>query len=135
MSQKQTTILQFGLGKFIRSFADLFVTESEHAGQEIGAVTAVQSTAGTRAEQLRLQNNSYHVQVRGVADGAAVDEVREVDSIHRAIVAHEEWPEVLDVGTSSDLRVILSNTTEVGYHLSPEDHPGSLAPVSFPTKN
>lgn len=134
MSQKQTTILQFGLGKFIRSFADLFITESEHAGQEIGAVTAVQSTAGTRAEQLRHQNYGYHVLVRGVLDGGAVDEVREVHSIHRAIVAHDSWQEVLEIGISPDLRVILSNTTEVGYRLNPADNPGTRAPVSFPAR-
>lgn len=38
------TVLQFGSGKFLRAFADLFVHHANQQGQNIGKIVIVQST-------------------------------------------------------------------------------------------
>lgn len=126
------TVLQFGGGKFLRSFADFFIHEANAAGQAVGQVVVVQSTDSPRAQWLNAQQGKYQVLVRGLIDGGQVDEVREVASISRALVAGQQWPEVLAVATSADLRWIVSNVTEAGYGLEEGDVIES--PRSFPAK-
>ena len=46
------TVLQFGSGKFLRAFADLFVHHANQQGQNIGKIVIVQSTGGERANEL-----------------------------------------------------------------------------------
>jgi len=55
MNGQKETILQFGAGKFLRAFFDLFVQEAAEAGEDPGKVVVVQSTPGSRVEKL---NNS-----------------------------------------------------------------------------
>lgn len=38
------TILQFGSGRFLRAFADLFIHHANAQGQDVGRVVIVQST-------------------------------------------------------------------------------------------
>ena len=128
------TVLQFGGGNFLRAFADLFIHEANRTGQGVGRVVVVQSTQSNRAELINAQKGRYHVLIRGLLDGEEVDRVQEVRSIGRALVAQSEWDAVLDIGRSPDLRMVISNTTEAGYALDPEDRPGCGAPRSFPAK-
>src|SRR5438132_7500083 len=106
------TVLQFGTGKFLRAFADLFIHQANQAGQAVGRVVVVQSTGDSRANLISRQNGRYHVLIRGLADGAIVDRVEEAESISRALVAASQWVEVLEVARSGQLRFILSNTAE-----------------------
>ncbi len=134
MSDLPETILQFGTGRFLRAFADLMIHHGNEAGQKIGRVVLVQSTGAARADGLNQQSGRYHVIVRGFADGMIVDRVEECASISRALHAPTQWGEVLRVATSPDLQTILSNTTEAGYTLDPEDSPTDDVPRSFPAK-
>ena len=126
------TVLQFGGGKFLRSFADFFIHEANAAGQDVGQVVVVQSTAGPRAGWFNERQGKYQVMVRGLVDGAKVDEVREIASVSRALVAAEQWPQVIEVATSADLRWIISNVTEAGYAFQEGEVIGS--PQSFPAR-
>ena len=126
------TILQFGGGKFLRSFTDFFVHEANQNGQNVGQVVVVQSTDSPRAQWLNARQGQYQVLVRGLVAGGQVDEVREIASISRALVASQQWSEVLEVATSADLRWIVSNVTEAGYGLVTGDVIG--APQSFSAK-
>ncbi len=128
------TILQFGAGKFLRAFADLFVHQANHQGQEVGHIVVVQSTGDDRANLLNDQKGRYHVLIRGLENGAIVDRVEECASISRAVVATRQWPEILELARSPHLRLILSNTTEVGYNLDETDGPETAPPRSFPAK-
>jgi tagaturonate reductase len=134
MSTLPETILQFGSGRFLRAFADLIVHQANQEGQQVGKVVVVQSTGGDRADSLSRQGGRYHVVVRGLVKGAAVERVEPCESISRALVASSQWDEVLAVARSPQLRVILSNTTEVGYELDPADKAGNVPPRSFPAK-
>ena len=131
----EETVLQFGTGKFLRSFADLFIHEANAAGREIGRVVAVQSTASDRGSWLNQQRGTYHVLIRGTVGGVEIDDIAAVASISRALVAKFEWDRALEVARSSHLRAIVSNVTEIGYR---DDADGDALldspPGSFPAK-
>ena len=133
MSALPETILQFGSGRFLRAFADLFVSQANAQGQGIGKIVVVQSTGDGRAGGLNAQGGKYHVVVRGFENGAVVDRVEVCDSISRALHAGTQWAEVLKVARSPALHTILSNTTEAGYKLD-DDLPADAVPKSFPAK-
>src|SRR5688572_2112265 len=124
------TILQFGSGRFLRAFADLFVHHANEQGQDVGRIVVVQSTGDGRAGGLNAQGGRYHVVVRGLENGRVVDRVEECASISRALHAGSQWDEVLNVATSSQLHTILSNTTEAGYAHDPADAPTDAVPRS-----
>jgi tagaturonate reductase len=134
MNNLPETVLQFGSGKFLRAFADLFIDEANQRGQAVGRVVVVQSTGDNRAGALNRQAGRYHVLVRGLADGVTVDRVQEVASVSRALVAVNQWNEVLAVARSPHLRYLISNTAEVGYTLDPADSATARPPHSFPAK-
>src|SRR5258708_6736365 len=75
MSQLPETVLQFGTGKFLRSFADLFIHQANKENQMVGHVVAVQSTGDQRANLINSQAGRYHVLVRGQAEGDVIDRV------------------------------------------------------------
>src|SRR5262245_12926658 len=134
MSQLPETILQFGSGKFLRGFADLFIHQANQEGQAVGRVVVVQTTGDSRADQLNRQGGRYHVIVRGLEGGRVVDRVEESASISRSLVASRQWADVLAVARSPALRFILSNTAEEGYQLDQADTPAAAPPASFPGK-
>jgi len=129
------TILQFGTGRFLRAFADLFVHElsaSNKAG--IGSVVVLQSTGTQRAAAFNAQRGRFHVAIRGLREGRRMDETVEVQSVGRALAAATDWEQALAVARSEELRLVVSNTTEAGYGLDPADSPGDHPPRSFPAK-
>ena len=128
------TVLQFGSGRFLRGFADLFISHANAGGQAVGRVVVVQSTGDARAAGLNQGAGRYHVVVRGYEDGEVVDRVEVCDSVSRALHAPTEWPAVLELARSPALRTVLSNTTEAGYVLDPADGPTDSPPRSFPAK-
>ncbi|HID75546.1 MAG TPA: altronate dehydrogenase [Planctomycetaceae bacterium] len=128
------TVLQFGTGKFLRAFADLFIHELNEGRAAAGRVVAVQSTGTERAEQLNRQGGRYRVAIRGREAGRLVDRVVEVQSISRALAASKEWPEVLEVARLDSLELVISNATEAGYAVDSIDRPADAPPRSFPGK-
>ena len=81
MSALPETILQFGSGRFLRAFADLFVHQGNEQGQNVGKIVVVQSTGDGRADALTRQGGRYHVAVRGLENGRVVDRVEECASV------------------------------------------------------
>ncbi len=134
MNELPETILQFGAGNFLRSFADLFIHQANQDGQAVGRIVVVQSTGRERAEAINAQSGRYHVVIRGFAEGQVVERVEEAGAISRALFAGDQWDAILEVARSPQLRWILSNTTEAGYDLDPGDGPDADPPPSFPAK-
>src|SRR4051794_11484085 len=97
------TILQFGSGRFLRAFADLFIHQANEKGQDVGRVVIVQSAGGDRAAGLTRQGGRYHVIVRGLEKGAVVDRTETSASISRALIASRQWHEVLAAARSPDV--------------------------------
>src|SRR5947209_17950078 len=87
MGELPETILQFGSGKFLRGFADLFIHQANEEGQRVGRVVVVQQTGDERAQLMNRQQGRYHVLVRGLSGGATVERREESRSIMRALVA------------------------------------------------
>jgi tagaturonate reductase len=128
------TILQFGTGKFLRAFADLFVHELAQSGKTLGRVVALQSTGSDRARAFNEQGGRFHVAIRGLDQARRVDRTVEVRSVSRALTAASDWEKVLDVARSPSLCTIISNTTEAGYELDASDRLGDAPPRSFPAR-
>jgi tagaturonate reductase len=134
MTPLSETVLQFGSGRFLRAFADLFIHHANAEGQAVGRIVVVQSTGDDRAAALARQGGRFHVLVRGIENDAVVDRVERVESVSRSLAASTQWADVLAVARSPDLQVVLSNTTEAGYDLHSDDKPGDAPPRSFPAK-
>lgn len=128
------TVLQFGSGRFLRGFADLFIHHANQTERDVGGIVVVQSTVNSRGDWLNAQNGRYNVLVQGIENWRNVDRVEESASIQRALVAQTDWEEVMKVAASSDIKVILSNTTEAGFALDASDTLQSSPPQAFPAK-
>lgn len=131
-------ILQFGTGRFLRAFADCFIDEAVAAGRYDGLIVMVASTPSGRVELLRKQNKRYSLWTRGGTEDKPIDEFRTVKAVSRVLAASEDWDKVLSVARSADLKVILSNTTEIGLSLQegdelafPKSYPGRLCALLF----
>lgn len=133
-------VLQFGGGNFLRAFTDLFLHQA-NTNQEVGRAVVVTSTESDRTRLINAQAGTYHVVVRGLSGGQQINETIRVDgAIDRALSATSQWPEIRQTARSTDLRWIVSNTTEAGLQLAPEEitawqlEGATETPVSFPAK-
>ena len=72
------------------------------------------------------------MQIKGLVDGAIVDETVEVGSIGGGVDANEQWREVETL--FCEARCMISNTGDRGYEIDPGDDPNSDPPRSFPAK-
>ena len=134
MTAPAESVLQFGSGRFLRAFADLFIHEARLWGQSIGRVVVVQSTGSERSRLFNEQKGRYHIQVRGIRDGRLIDDTIEVGSVSRALSARADWEAVLAVGRDPSTEYILSNASETGYDVPESERPDGTPPVSFPGK-
>jgi len=128
------SILQFGTGKFLRCFVDLFVDELNRPGDRADRIVIVQSTGTARADAFNSQQCQFRAAIRGLEAGQVVDRVEAVHSVSRALAATRDWPAVLELADSRDLTTIVSNVTEAGYRLEPGDRLAAVPPRSFPAK-
>jgi len=126
-------VLQFGTGVLLRGLPDYFIDKANRNGVFNGRVVVVKSTGSGPSDEFAQQDNLYTMYLKGVENGVEVNEEVICSAISRVVSAANEWPTILEVAKSTDLQLILSNTTEVGIQLVKEDifvHP----PASFPGK-
>jgi tagaturonate reductase len=96
-------------------------------------VAIVKSTSKGDLKDFEDQDGLYTICVRGLEDGRPVEENIVSSAISRVLSADKDWSVVLEIAKSTELQVIVSNTTEVGIQLvneSIELNP----PLSFPAK-
>ena len=134
MATPTESVLQFGSGRFLRAFADLFIHEARQSGQSIGRVVIVQSTGNERVRLFNEQDGRYRVRVRGIRSGRRVDESIEVESVSRALSAQDDWEAVLAVGRNPSTEIILSNASEIGYDVPESERLDGSPPDSYPGK-
>ncbi len=127
-------IVQFGTGRFLRGFVDYFVDKANRAGVFNGRILAVSSTGSGRDDALGRQDGLYTLVERGLEGGLAMERFKICASIHHALSAQDDWPEVLAAAKSPELCAIVSNTTEVGIKEDPHDTLDGDPPPSFPAK-
>lgn len=126
-------VLQFGTGVLLRGLPDYFIDKANKQGIFNGRVVVVKSTDSGDATAFDKQDGLYTICVRGIEDGKKVEENIVCSSISRVLSAKSEWNKILECAHNPQMKIIISNTTEVGIQLVQDDirrHP----PVSFPGK-
>jgi tagaturonate reductase len=125
-------VLQFGTGVLLRGLPNYFIDKANKQGVFNGRVVVVKSTSGDTAD-FDNQNSMYTVCVRGVEKGNVIEQNIINASISRVLSANNDWQTVLDCAANPEMKIVISNTTEVGITYV-EEKITTATPVSFPAK-
>jgi tagaturonate reductase len=126
-------VLQFGTGVLLRGLPDYFIDKANRQGIFNGRIVVVKSTDGGDHRSFDEQDNLYTTCIRGVKGRERTEKNIINASISRVLSSEREWAEILDCAGNPEMRVIISNTTEVGIVLS-DDAADDAPPASFPGK-
>ncbi|HEY2350030.1 MAG TPA: tagaturonate reductase [Puia sp.] len=126
-------ILQFGTGVLLRALPDYFVDKANRQGIFNGRILVIKSTNAGDPDAFDRQDGMYTLAIRGLENGVVLDQPVICSAISRILSAEHQWDEVLLAAANADLRIIISNTTEVGIQLV-EESIFQKPPVSFPAK-
>jgi tagaturonate reductase len=126
-------ILQFGTGVLLRALPDYFVDKANRQGIFNGRILVVKSTQTGGADAFNRQDGLYTLSIRGMEHGIILDHPVICSAISRVLSAGHQWTELLKAAASEHLRIVISNTTEVGIQLVKESIFQS-PPLSFPAK-
>lgn len=126
-------VLQFGTGVLLRGLPDYFIDKANRNGVFNGRVAVVKSTSKGGTKEFDEQNSLYTICVRGIENGQPVEENIISSAISRVLTADQDWDTILEIASSAELNIIVSNTTEVGIQLVKESI-AQKPPVSFPAK-
>lgn len=126
-------VLQFGTGVLLRGLPDYFIDKANRQGIFNGRVVVVKSTGNGDTSDFDTQDSLYTVGIRGIKNGANVEENIISSAISRVVSAEKDWSSVLEFAKDPALKLIISNTTEVGIQLFNESVKQN-PPSSFPAK-
>jgi len=126
-------VLQFGTGVLLRGLPDYFIDKANRQGVFNGRIVIVKSTGNGDTSDFDNQDSLYTIGVRGIEDGKNVEENIISSAISRVISAEKDWLSILEVARNPELKLIVSNTTEVGIQLLNEPVAAN-PPASFPGK-
>ncbi|HEY5465061.1 MAG TPA: tagaturonate reductase [Hanamia sp.] len=126
-------VLQFGTGILLRGLPDYFIDAANKVGIFNGRIVIVKSTSKGDTSAFDKQDGLYTLCERGIQNGNKVEEDIICSAISRVLNAHDEWSEILKCAHNEELKIIISNTTEVGIQLVKDDI-RQYPPVSFPGK-
>lgn len=126
-------VLQFGTGVLLRGLPDYFVDKANKQGVFNGRILVVKSTASSGTDEFEEQEGLYTICVKGIEDGKEVIRYSVNNAISRVLSASKDWKAILEAARNPDMKVVFSNTTEVGIVLS-NDKVADNPPASFPGK-
>jgi tagaturonate reductase len=126
-------VLQFGSGILLRGLPDYFIDKANRQGVFNGRVVIVKTTSGGDINAFVRQNGLYTLCMRGIVKGEHVSENIILSSISRILAAQSDWKEILRCAHNADMKIVISNTTEVGIQLVKENI-GLNPPESYPGK-
>jgi tagaturonate reductase len=134
-------VIQFGTSRFLQAHVDLFLHEARQVGQQVPPICVVQSSGSSqRAGRIAAfgQPGGYPVIIRGIKDGAPVEQTITVTSIGQGLDARRDWAELVRI-FKTEAAFVVSNTGDTGYEIdTAEQGPALLqradAPPSFPGK-
>lgn len=126
-------VLQFGTGVLLRGLPDYFIDKANKQSIFNGRIVVVKSTDGGDTTAFEKQDGLYTICVRGIEGGVKHEENIICSSISRVLSAKNEWNKILECAHNPQLKIIISNTTEVGIELVQDDI-RRYPPVSFPGK-
>jgi tagaturonate reductase len=126
-------VLQFGTGVLLRGLPDYFIDKANRNGEFNGRIVVVKSTSQGSADAFEKQDGLYTLYVKGIENGVMTEEAIINSSISRVLAAKEQWHDILQCAHNPEMKIIISNTTEVGIVLTDDDIKLS-PPNSFPGK-
>jgi tagaturonate reductase len=126
-------VLQFGTGVLLRGLPDYFIDKANKQGIFNGRIVVVKSTDGGDAGAFDKQDGLYTICVRGIEDGVKQEENIVCSSVSRVLSAKNDWNKILECAHNPQMKIIVSNTTEVGIELVQDDIK-RYPPVSYPGK-
>ena len=127
-------ILQYGEGNFLRTFVDAYfdhLNKNEGGRYEVNIVKPI--TFGT-LDRFEKQNNKYHIILRGVEKGEAVENVFAIDSLAQVIDPFADDTSYYALARDPDLKIIVSNTTEAGICFHAQDKMEGFDGITYPAK-
>lgn len=129
-------ILQFGEGNFLRAFADWMIDEANERGDYQGSIVLCQPIGEfpKMSDMINAQDGIYSLAMRGIEDGEAVEKIRPITSVSRCINAYRDFDALMEIARSTELEVIISNTTESGIAYREGDQVTDTPASSFPAK-
>ncbi|MGH2553824.1 MAG: tagaturonate reductase, partial [Chitinophagaceae bacterium] len=125
-------VLQFGTGVLLRALPDYFIDKANKQGIFNGRIVIVKST-DSDSSAFDKQDGLYTICVRGVENGKTVEENIINASVSRVLSAKIDWQRILECAHNPEMKIIISNTTEVGIQLT-DDNINDEPPTSFPGK-
>ena len=106
---------------------------NKKAGFDAGVV-AVQPIDQGLINMLNDQDGLYTIYLNGIKNGEAISEHEIIDCIQRGINPYTNYDDYLANAENSDLRFVISNTTEAGIAYNPEDKLDDAPQKSYPGK-
>ena len=107
-------VLQFGEGNFLRAFVDYFVDLMNEKAGFNGKVVLVQPIASGLTNTINEQEGLYTLLLRGRENGKKTERRRIISAVSRCVNPYEDYASFLENAKNSELRFIVSNTTEAG---------------------
>ncbi len=129
-------VMQFGEGNFLRAFADYwFDLANERTGWN-GKCVLVQPISTGLCDVINRQEGLYTLYLRGMENGAPVDQKRVISSVSRCVNPYTDkgFAAMLALAESDALEYVVSNTTEAGIVYDPTCKPEDRPCASFPGK-
>lgn len=127
-------VMQFGEGNFLRAFVDWIIQKMNDKGVYDGHVVVVQPMPMGRVADIEKQDGLYTLYLQGIDKGEPVRSHEVIDVLDDFINPFTQYEKYLKYAESEDLEVVISNTTEAGIALDPNDLDFSKCPTSFPGK-
>ena len=126
-------IIQFGEGNFLRTFVDAYfdTLNEENGNYQVHIVKPI--TFGT-LERFEKQNNKYHIVLRGVEEGKAVEKVRKINALASVIDPFANDAPYYALAKDPDLKIVVSNTTEAGICFNGADTFDGFESITYPAK-
>lgn len=132
--ERKIKIMQFGEGNFLRAFVEWIIQDLNDKGAIDAGVVVVQPMPFGRVNELAAQDGLYTLRLEGIDNGENVKKSRVIDVIGDCVNPFTEYEKFLKYGESEDLQVIISNTTEAGIAVDPDDTDFTNCPKSYPGK-
>ena len=127
-------IIQFGEGNFLRAFVDWIIYNMNQKANFNSSVVVVQPLEKGMINVLNEQDGLYHVNLQGLENGKAVDNIQLIDVISRGINPYTQYNEYIKLAENTETRFIISNTTEAGITFDPQCKLEDIPAKSYPGK-
>ena len=126
-------VLQFGTGVLLRGLPDFYIDQANRHEQFQGRVVVVKTTLQGTLAPYAQQDCLYSICMRGKVGDELINQTYINASISRVLRAQEDWESIRELARSATVKLVISNTTEVGIVYVPESIFEGV-PSSFPGK-